>query len=199
MIKALAFLKKNHMAHRDIKPQNIICDEVDEKIEYRLIDFGVSKGEIENTVDFHTIIGTFSYMAPELKTSHVEGEQQIQLDFYKADAFSLGLVILTMGVPEFKPPNANQYNTKKFKESLNQSMQKFNEIYKKDWILCSSVGKMLRREPKERKDCKEIENDIELILIENDIELMGRIWNWRYLIIISLIWILLLNIKQLIH
>ena len=79
--KALEFLKKHKIIHRDIKPFNIM---VNNKGDTKLIDFGLARHIEEQTVSLSGFFtGTPQYAAPE----SIRRDRQIDT---KADVFSLG-------------------------------------------------------------------------------------------------------------
>jgi serine/threonine-protein kinase len=99
--QALEYAHQQGVAHRDIKPTNILIDTDGNPI---LIDFGLAKlthGDTELTQSGATI-GTPAYMAPE----------QIQLhrnnDYRLSDIYSLGAVLyfLLVGRPPFVGPTS---------------------------------------------------------------------------------------------
>ena len=85
---ALDFLHtKVHVAHRYIKPQNILLDS---KIHVHIADFGLSKAFTEAKPLFSTLCGTPKYIAPEMLNS--------QQYTSKADVWSLGIILYYMVV-----------------------------------------------------------------------------------------------------
>lgn len=78
--KALEACQKQHLLHRDIKPQNIF---ISSNGTYKLGDFGIAKAA-EGTMG-GTKIGTYKYMAPEVYNNQPYGTA--------ADIYSLGLVL----------------------------------------------------------------------------------------------------------
>ena len=64
LIQGLIFLKEKNIAHRDIKPNNILYF-ISEKneIKFKLTDFGEVKLNMSHKV---TVAGTHEYMAPEV-------------------------------------------------------------------------------------------------------------------------------------
>ena len=91
---ALRELKKKGVAHRDVKPDNIVFDK---HFEVKLIDFGFA-GLSTKYKDgkLRTRLGTDQYMAPELRLGEA-------YDGFQADVFSLGATLFTalIGVPPF--------------------------------------------------------------------------------------------------
>lgn len=158
MLEALTFLQKNGIAHRDLKPANIICDTVDGKLDYRLIDFGASKMTEDFTCN-QTVIGTFNYMAPELRKATIEEEDEANLNFYKADAFSLGLILLLMinvevNLNDFKGLGRLTNLVRDFLRELsaNKDNDKKLQLY---------LPQLLEFEPSKRKDCKTIKGKLD--------------------------------------
>ncbi|CAG5136619.1 unnamed protein product [Candidula unifasciata] len=88
---ALRYLHKNNLVHFDVKLDNIFLDE-----EYNAIlgDFGlaVEMEPHEKTLARRYIGGTTGYLAPEC----VAASPDVQLDPYKIDSYSLGVVLWCM-------------------------------------------------------------------------------------------------------
>ena len=86
LIRAVSHLWRLNICHRDIKPQNIVCDPISKKI--RLCDFGSAKQLNDGEWNKHYICSRF-YRAPELLC---------ELNYYSCsvDGWSLGCVIAEM-------------------------------------------------------------------------------------------------------
>lgn len=89
LINAFKFLQDQKIAHRDIKPDNIlIADDGSLKIG----DLGSSKRIL--SYSSITIVGTSYYMSPELRIG--QGIENMIYDAFKSDVWSLGLTCLVM-------------------------------------------------------------------------------------------------------
>jgi serine/threonine protein kinase len=94
----LAYLRWAKRVHRDIKPQNILCNS---RGEVKLTDFGISK-ELENSIGLcQTFVGTFKYMSPERMQSCPYS--------YASDIWSLGLVLLECVLGRYPYPECRTY------------------------------------------------------------------------------------------
>ncbi|ERS95704.1 serine/threonine protein kinase [Sporothrix schenckii ATCC 58251] len=87
----------HHIAHRDLKPQNILVASLD-PIHIVLSDFGLSK-EAHSQKLMHSWAGTDRYMAPEM-FSTTDGYD------FRADVWSAGVILLEWahGLPAFDVP-----------------------------------------------------------------------------------------------
>jgi calcium-dependent protein kinase len=84
---ALAYCHASQLAHRDLKPQNLLIESKEGKIFIKLIDFGLSKFFDKDTI-FKEALGTPLFMAPEILKQ--------QPYSYKVDIWSLGIMIFMM-------------------------------------------------------------------------------------------------------
>lgn len=75
---------KNHIIHRDIKPQNII---ISKEGKVKVADFGIAKAATSNTISSN-VMGSVHYTSPEQAKGGYSDE--------KSDIYSLGITIFEM-------------------------------------------------------------------------------------------------------
>lgn len=107
-INGLAYLQTLQICHRDLKPQNVLIEEINQNphdLGLTLIDFGISKRVLpidqEKMTQEMTVIGTETYYSPELRMAT---EDRVDINPYKSDVFSLGLVMVKLAygkLPQF--------------------------------------------------------------------------------------------------
>lgn len=103
---ALAYAKRKNIAHRDIKPQNIV---IDPSGHLKLVDFGsgsIADGKAEK------LTGTPLYMSPELRPIlelfQRTGEiPPISINSFMSDVYSLGLTFIHAAL--LRPPTELMY------------------------------------------------------------------------------------------
>ena len=85
LLNVLSFMHRNLIAHRDIKPPNILIDNVGNTV--KLADFGLAKTVAHTSETLHGVAGTIPYFAPEIVNPRL-GKVTIRTDIY-----SLGVVL----------------------------------------------------------------------------------------------------------
>ena len=89
LVSTLALLQKNHITHRDIKPQNILVI----KQNYKLCDFGEIRVLKRNGLIVQRVRGSELYMSPILFHGLHLNLLQVKHNTYKSDVFSLGMCL----------------------------------------------------------------------------------------------------------
>ena len=89
LISTLSLLQKNHITHRDIKPQNILV--INGK--YKLCDFGEIRVLKRNGLIVQRVRGSELYMSPILFHGLHLNLLQVKHNTYKSDVFSLGMCL----------------------------------------------------------------------------------------------------------
>ncbi|KAH8980622.1 kinase-like domain-containing protein, partial [Lactarius hatsudake] len=87
LIKGLAYLHKHRIAHRDIKPDNLVCDDV---FRLKIIDFDIAIEVQDENTEVDEYRGTEDWTAPEI------GKEDGPTPMYspiKADRWSCGRVL----------------------------------------------------------------------------------------------------------
>lgn len=92
MVKALQYIHRNSIVHRDLKLGNIL---VNENMQLKLCDFGLSTKITYQGEKKRTVCGTPNYIAPEILEE--EGHS------YESDIWSMGVILyaLLFGKPPF--------------------------------------------------------------------------------------------------
>ena len=154
IIKGLLFLKNKNIAHRDIKPQNIL---IFPNNIFKIADFGEAKN-IEKLKSQRTLKGCELYMSPALYWGFVQGKKNLVHNIYKSDLFSLGFCLLyamTLNLNILKKIRSLDDNIKIRNEVLN-SINK--SIYSRAFL--ELIFKMININEDQRSDLEEIYNDI---------------------------------------
>ena len=89
LISTLSLLEKNHITHRDIKPQNILVS----KGIYKLCDFGEIRVLERDGLIVQRVRGSELYMSPILFYGLHRKLIQVRHNTYKSDVFSLGMCL----------------------------------------------------------------------------------------------------------
>ena len=89
LIKTLSLMQKNHITHRDIKPQNVLII----KDLYKISDFGEARILRREGVIVSRVRGTELYMSPILFQGLRLNLSQVSHNTFKSDVFSFGMCI----------------------------------------------------------------------------------------------------------
>jgi len=129
LINGFAFLQSWSISHRDIKPENFLIDKDNQIV---IIDFGIIQkiqNPNANQDQVWKIKGTPSYFSPEYIKATIDGKDEISLNLFKADVFSLGLVVLEMG-GVFDSENSQVFeNIREMKTDIASKIQRFAEKF----------------------------------------------------------------------
>ena len=90
IIKGFLFLQDKNIAHRDIKPQNILLFPNNV---YKIADFGEAKF-VKNIAEQSTLRGSELYMSPLLYKGYKYNQKNVLHNPFKSDVFSLGYCLL---------------------------------------------------------------------------------------------------------
>ena len=101
IVKTFALLQKNHITHRDIKPQNIMIV----KGKFKICDFGNARILKREGLVLQRIRGSELYMSPIMFKGYHENKPQVKHNTFKSDVFSLGMCFLLAAALSYEPLN----------------------------------------------------------------------------------------------
>ena len=84
LLEGVQFMHSRGIAHRDLKPQNLLLTSDDDNTSVKICDFGYAK-RVHLPKSLTTLCGSLSYVAPELLRNHPYDES--------ADMWSVGVII----------------------------------------------------------------------------------------------------------
>lgn len=97
LIKGVNYIHDRKIAHRDLKPQNLLLENSDDNTSVKICDFGFAK-RVHVPQSLTTLCGSKHYVAPELLKNHPYDES--------ADMWSVGVIIYFL-LAGHLPFNAN--------------------------------------------------------------------------------------------
>ena len=120
IVKTLALLQKNHITHRDIKPQNIMI--LNRK--FKLCDFGNARKIKKEGYVLQKIRGSEMYLSPILFKGFHSEIRQVKHNTYKSDVFSLGMCFLLATSLSYGPLNSIReiYDMEKIGKVIKQGL-----------------------------------------------------------------------------
>ena len=139
---AMNYLHKNHMAHRDIKLENILMTR---EYEIKIIDFGFGMYNPENKLQ-NFFCGTPNYMPPEIAFKKPYVGQ-------KADLWSLGVLVYKMFCADFPFKGKNEKELYKAIKKGKFTMASYTPDYIKKIIV-----NMIELDPYKRMTCENVLN-----------------------------------------
>jgi len=142
-------LESKKIAHRDIKPGNILLDKLGN---YKIADLGVSKfvkGGIGTT---GTWVGTLTYISSELMEEYLMHAEQTHCNPLISDVFSYGLTLLRMVTLE----NVAGINLQDGDNKKKILFDKIRDVYQESApYLIQFLDKLLERDQNKRKNFRE--------------------------------------------
>lgn len=135
ILSAVDYCHARNIAHCDLKFENILYDE--HTGELKLIDFGFSVEDPQSNPPT-VLCGTPSYMSPEEMLKK-------DIEFFKADVWSLGVILFKLLTGIFPFRGNQSANAAKTQMELSKKIIKAEYTYPSNVALSSAVKKLLRR------------------------------------------------------
>ena len=146
-----SFLQKSNVAHRDIKPQNVL---ITKQNEIFLTDFDEAIN-VKAAVGIYEIRGSEAYMSPILEKNLILGQKKVKHNVFKSDVYSLGLSFvyaMTKNLeilPKIKKCEDDKINEKLLRDNIIKGGK-----YSEDFI--KTIMKMVAYDEKNRYDFHEL-------------------------------------------
>ena len=156
LIDALQFLEKKTIAHRDIKPQNIL---IYPNNIYKIADLGEAKNLGDTKTKLVTLKGCELYMSPVLYSGLRNSKKDVCHNAYKSDIFSLGYCFLNaMCLENYVLEQIRDLNKK---EDIIVVINKFigNKLYSKTFV--DLIYNMIEVDENKRYDYSRIYKELE--------------------------------------
>ncbi|TBU00858.1 CAMK/CAMKL/CHK1 protein kinase [Hamiltosporidium tvaerminnensis] len=148
LIAAITYLHTKGICHRDIKPENILLDN---NGNLQLSDFGFSTLFIHKKERrrLFTILGSYTYMAPEILNGSYEGDL--------VDIWSAGMVLLVMssGVTPWEKPSTDD---KKFDAYIKTKFLNYSPFISLNTEVLKIFKQMCSIDEKQRISLKSLKN-----------------------------------------
>jgi serine/threonine protein kinase len=153
ILEGLLFLHDQNIAHRDIKCNNIFYNCNTGNI--LIGDFGLAKQRVSN---FHTVIGTPEYMAPEMYEDDGYDE--------KVDIYAFGMCLLEMITKEI--PYNECGGVGHLYKNVSQGIKPECLEKVKNEMARSIIEKCLQQDPVNRPSSQQLLDDPFFIIIQNE-------------------------------
>ena len=159
LIETLSLLQKNHITHRDIKPQNILIING----QYKLCDFSEIRVMEKEGYILQRIRGSELFMSPILFNGLRAKINQVKHNTYKSDVFSFGMCLFYAASLYFNYIDEVREITDMKK--MNLITNKYLSIrYSNKFI--SLINLMLQIDEDLRPDFIELEEKLDIIFVE---------------------------------
>ena len=149
---ALKLMQYKNIAHRDIKPQNILLME---NGNYLFCDFDESIF-VKKAYGSYDIRGTEMFMSPILENSMFSGNKKTKFNIYKSDVYSLGLCFvyaITKNLDVLK--KIKRCNDDNLNRNLILNNIEGDENYSKHFM--DIIMQMIAYNEKDRLDCIQLD------------------------------------------
>jgi len=143
IVKTFSLLQKNHITHRDIKPQNIMIV----KGKFKICDFGNARILKREGLVFQRIRGSELYMSPIMFKGYHANKPQVKHNTFKSDVFSLGMCFLLAAALSYDPLNTIReiYDMNVIKKVMDHYLgQRYSQTVKNILIFMLQIEENMR-------------------------------------------------------
>jgi serine/threonine-protein kinase len=170
VVRALEVAHRNHVVHRDIKPQNIMLSKGGV---VKLMDFGIARDEkLDTLTKTGSVVGTPSYMAPEI----VKGKPADE----RSDVYAVGAVLYELLSGRRLMAHATPESV--FALVATGKFPRLGKVAPQlPWRLVLLVERCLKLDPKRRfQSASELRNALEIFLADHGgpEDHVGRLVGW---------------------
>ena len=162
----LEYLHKMKIAHRDIKPDNIL---IDKDGNAKIADIGLARQLELQTISDVSIAGSLCYIAPEAFEISSKGLQMKEKELMKADLWSLGVTMLDLCL---RKQSINLQTSAHMKESeLADSADSLEKIYPNSLPLVELFKSLLKCNPDERIKIEDLTSELKKMIRDHQFEM----------------------------
>lgn len=111
LMEGVQYMHRAHVAHRDLKLENLVLVQPHDITRIRIIDFGLAKRDLSDAMRMRTICGTPQYVAPEIVTVRDPGTRGVSSSppsVWTRDTCSLPGVLCSMLGRTGRKPQVSQ-------------------------------------------------------------------------------------------
>ena len=155
LVGAFSYMQRKNIAHRDIKPGNILMDD---RGKVRICDFGYSKRMDVDPAKLQTLVGTVPYFSPKLRSALIQGEKhltRVNHNVFKSDVYSLGITMIVLTILEIP---AFAQDLKNLESDIRVRLTEITN-YSARWV--KVLSRMLTTEEDARPDFLQLEIELD--------------------------------------
>ena len=171
LIHAIGHLHDHAIAHTDVSPIYVDIGNPN-SLNYKLMDRGISFSTFESVCYNNIMIGREIFAAPEVFTNARPFKKGAgfnkEINPGKADAFSLGMTILRLGIGRSIQNCYNENNRSFNQEILEGYVNEFSQKYSNQALLAESLNQILNPNPNQRWDVQRLRSEFPDHQVIND-------------------------------
>lgn len=150
-IGVLAYQQSADISHGDLRPETIFLDTNQKIIISKLCDRISNESSVQAQMH-HLLDGDDIYIAPEVFINLNLGQTNFSYNHFKADAYSLGLIFLEMGLIRSINSIYNKRENKIKEETIEDMLQLFNHKFPASVWISDAIRCLLQKDPNRRLD-----------------------------------------------